>query len=204
MAKIRAKGEALSVEILAATRSWWSLMEPAKVHPFHAFMTRAGVEAPHSIVWKFRADLTPTEAQAITSRHAAMGASGDVFCLVKNFIEDTSLLQEPVLALPAARAARVPQQIPHRPAPLLRQSDKRAGELEKLANMCLLECGMHSAAANLRTLAVRTEARQQDLREITWLQEVGEPPRSLVATHNPQYPNLPETAWQLKVRFGRL
>jgi len=198
-----ARSEDLSVETLQAVRDWRLWLEATGVHPYNAWMTRQGKEAPHSFTWKLRRDLTVSERSLLAHKvlNGPYAHPGDVFCLVKNFIKDTALQQPPVLVMPRDRLNRLAP-FPDRLDKLPEVSAERRAELRKLAGAVRAE--MPRSAAYLESLANRQSMFAADLKPLTWLPQASEPELPLEPTRNPAFPNLPETSWELKVRFSRM
>lgn len=194
------RSEDLSVEAMRAVRDWKQWLSATGVTPYHAWMTRAGIEAPHSFTWKLRRDLTGSELGMLPLNKRG-GHPGDVFCLVKNFIKDTVLQQPPVLAMPQARLALLDSH-PHSVADLPEVSADRRADLRKLA--LAVQSEMPGSADYLEFLAARRAARLCDLMPVDWLPTVSQPELPLQPTANAEYPNLPEASWELKVRFSRI
>lgn len=193
------------MEMLEGVRNWKQWSGEMRVTPYHAFMTRNGLEAPHSFSWKLRRDLTAAELAWLgdAARAAGTGGPADVFCLVKNFIKDTHLQQAPVLAVTAGRAA-LPGPAPAELAPLPDVPEERRVELRKLADVIQQEFGMVEGANYLRRLASRRGWAAHQRVPLPWLQVASRPELPLAPTANPHFGHLPAASWDLRVRFSRL
>ena len=110
----------------------WLYDEGVELH--NAWVTRGGVDAPHSFCYKMREDLTAEELQRINVRRSpAPPHHEDVFCITKRWMhseEATGL----VLVLPRARLTllRSPGPVQRKMA-TVQMTNKRKRELQDLA-----------------------------------------------------------------------
>ena len=124
------RGEDLGVFLLTHLRDWRHWVEAALVRAWNCFLPRLNIDVPHSFTLKGRLDLNHAEAE----RTMAGGDEMDVFCLVKHFMSDIALLQDPELILPRESAQRLPpcptQKCQRGPVP----AAARIQKLHELAN----------------------------------------------------------------------
>ena len=204
-ARVQAKGEELHVEKLTHVRDFSSWLEPAKIEMYNAFANREGIEAPHAFTFKLRSDLTRKEQGMIrpTSR-CAKGGALDVFCCVQTYMHSTTLQQPPVLVLPLVRQNLIVSQRPGVFEEETPMDAKRASHLHDMAAFLRKEpyC-LSEAADDLETLIRGTPV--PDLPPTPWLEEqLPVPGQVLNSTGNELFPHLPDTSWQLLVRFKNL
>ena len=205
------RGEDLFVGILDHVRDFGAWLDAAHVGPEGCFVSRGGVDVPHSFLFKFRMDLSFSESEKLRCTEAANARrfvhdALDVFVIQKHFMASVET-EPPVLILPNERFGRLS------PAPggLCKgeaMTAKRQGELEKLANY--LE-GFTSRWADgnsyfrgaeaLRDLA---RGREHEASNDMFL-ERSDPPRTrpVATTGNVYFANLPDAVWRMKVVFGR-
>ena len=212
------KAEECWVTKLDIVRDFDSWLAPQRVRLYGAFKTRDGFEAPHSFCYKRRVNLLSAERLQVEGQRSAVDSSRaaryagysdsnadprDVFCCVKTYTRDRRLQQAPALVLPADRCALVPTPAPTQALPVA-ISPERASNLEVLAALYEKEAyGYYRAARSLRALA---NPVAPTLPPPGWLDE---PPGFdaeglLEPTDNPYFSHLPDTSWNLLVKFHRL
>lgn len=202
--------EELTAHFLGEVYDFGTWLDAEGVHLHNAWVSREGVDAPHSFCYKMREDLTAEESQAVVRRrlpHAPQNE--DVFCITKRWMHSEHT-QAPVLVLPQARL-----QLLQSPGPVQRKfateamSDQRKDQLEDLAthleNMTEdwgSDFSYFRAAAALRDLAA---GRLPPPAVHHWLWQ-GPAQRNgpLSRTRNKYFNNMPEMAWSLLARFRRL
>ena len=202
--------EEISAQFLGKVYDFGTWLDAEGVLLHNAWVSREGVDAPHSFCYKMREDLTAEESQAAL-RHRLPHAPEheDVFCITKRWMHSEHA-QAPVLVLPRARL-----QLLQSPGPVQRKfateamRDKRKAELEDLAthleNMTEdwgSDFSYFRAATALRDLAAE---RLPPPAVHHWLwqadgQRNGPPPH----TRNRYFNYIPDMAWSLLARFRRL
>lgn len=202
---ISAKGERLHVQQLSCVRDFSAWLQPLGTELHNAFQTRKGVAAPHSFYFKRRQDLFDIEAKQLALGRSADFSSHplDVFVLVKQFMHSKMLQQPPLLCIPLLYLNRLSTQLPtvlkcrhavdeDRKRKLIKFAgvfrdrahgvtfDKAASYYEELAS------------GGPQDIAVPASAVLTSLTRFTTQYE---------ATSNAEFPHLPATSWELKVRF---
>ena len=206
------RGEELKAYLLTHIRDFQSWMDVLHLTPYSCFVSRAGTDAPHSFMFKFRMDLSHGELVQVTATQANnarrfVSDPLDVYCITKHFMASTSAAP-PVLVIPNERFGRLS------PAPggtcykNTGLSHKRRDHLRSLADALEAFTGgwanQHSylrAAADLRVLVNGREEcasrdgyleRSSDCRAVP-----------LPQTDNPYFGSLPNRHWRMRVRFGQ-
>ena len=197
------KKEELVVEVVEHVRDFGEWLEPLRVHLYNAFMNRAGIEAPHSFVYKMRRDLFSAE-QAMLLGKTRSGDEHDVFCCVKTYMRDAHLQQPPVLVLPSNRVQN--SGMPARPQKMLPRhplSDKAKKDLRDLA--AALRANIYNLQRGADALdALAAGPPEPVFPSSPWLESVVFDPRVILApSGNELFPHLPDSSWHLMVRFKR-
>ena len=130
----------------------------------------------------------------------ATGNDDDTYCVVKAYMRDTELNQEPLLVLDQSDIRRVHTAVPEAVVPLHSLCTKEVENYGTLA-VHLDDEGMHDAANAVRDLV---HDRSYELKRLHWLEEPRRVPLASAPpiASNPIFPHLPTTTWQLKVRPG--
>ena len=206
----RKRGEQCRTYMLGHIFDFAEWLDAQGVSLHNAFVSRAGIDAPHSFCYKQRQDLTPAEQVSIGSRALRDAAPTDVFCTTKRFMHSAVSNGPPVLVLPRSRCDRAltpgPMGVSKKSSPM---DNERRSHLRSFADALealSLEWGpsfsYYRAAAALRDLA---EWEFHSPAEHTWLWSrhyLREQPAPMTA--NRYFNNLPEMAWHLLVRFSRM
>ena len=126
----------------------------------------------------------------------AVGNDDDTYCVVKAYMRDVKLNQDPLLVLDQSDIGRVR----HRPSPLHALGTKQVEHYLTLA-VHLEDEGMYKAAKALRHLV---HDLSYELKRLRWLEEPRQIPLTIAPpiADNPIFPHLPATTWQLQVRRG--
>lgn len=186
----------------------WLYAEGVQLH--NAWVSRDGVDAPHSFCYKMREDLTPEEVQrSAVQRSPGPPHHEDVFCSTKRWMH-SERGAHCVLVLPQARLALL-----HTPGPVQQKmathplTDQRKTELRDLASHLEsmtedwgVDFSYYRAAQALRNLAAG-QLPPPMVHHWLWAPD---PPRQgpLQRTHNRYFNNIPDMAWSLLARFRRL
>lgn len=129
----------------------------------------------------------------------ATGNEDDTYCVVKAYMRDTKMNQDPLLVLDQRDVSRVQESVPKAVVPLHPLSTKQVENFLTLA-VQLEDEGLHAAAAALRELV---HDRSYELKRLHWLEDPRRIPLAIAPiASNPIFPHLPATTWQLKVRPG--
>ena len=129
----------------------------------------------------------------------AAGNDDDTYCIVKPYMRDTNLNQDPLLVLDQRDASRVRESVPSAVVPLHALGIKQVENYLTLA-VHLEDEGMHDAAGAIRQLV---HDRSYQLKRLRWLEEPRRIPLAIaVPASNPIFPHWPATTWELKVRHG--
>ena len=210
------KKEQFWVNFLDHVYDYAQWMKPLCIHLFNAFVTREGIDAPHSFAFKARRSCSERELQSAiapirSGRRGGVVAEpehlDDVFCIPKRFMRSEQTLQ-PVCVLTSDRVHHLLS-----PGPTVQKRKeamtlRRCTELRQLASQLETLTGAwgpaHSyyrGAAALRALAHGSAGTPMQ-HSLLW-SNVG---RALTApsTQNPFFSTLPEMSWQLLARFQRL
>ena len=195
-ARVAQRGEKCNAYLQRAVRDFSNWLFPIQKTLFNGFANRGGIEAAHSFAYLSRCELSDSMQQMLP----AAGNDDDTYCVVKAYMRDTKLNQEPLLVLDQRDVSRVQESVPAAVVPLHPLSTKQVENFLTLA-VHLEDEGMHPAATALRELV---HDRSYELKRLRWLEE---PRRIPLATappiaSNPIFPHLPATTWQLKVRPG--
>ena len=195
-ARITQRGEKCRAYLQKAVRDFSNWLFPIQKTLFNGFANRGGIEAAHSFAYVSRCELSESMQHTLP----ATGNDDDTYCVVKAYMRDTELNQDPLLVLDQSDVSRVGTSVPEAVVPLHPLSTKQVENYLTLA-VHLEDEGMHPAAAALRELV---HDRSYELKRLRWLEE---PRRIPLATavptaSNPIFPHLPTTTWQLKLRHG--
>ena len=202
--------EEVSAQLLGEIYDFGTWLDAEGVQLHNAWVSREGVDAPHSFCYKMREDLTAEESQSVLRRRAPHAPQHeDVFCITKRWMHSEQA-QAPVLVLPHARL-----QLLQSPGPVRRKfatepmSDTRKQELEDLASQLEdmtedwgTDFSYYRAAEALRDLA---QERVPPPAVHHWLwQGHGQRNGPLHRTRNRYFNTMPDMAWSLLARFRRL
>jgi hypothetical protein len=170
---IQKRGESFECIILEGERDWVEFLNPLGVYLHGGFRARNGKWAPHSFSFKLRRDLLLKERTG-DDAEVTKGALGDVFCLVKTYIHDTKLMQDPLLVLPEAFLSRVKG---HYPQDLL--AEKAVPKLvkenyQKLAELLLRPVSLYPKAAEyMQWLCKDHTGNRVRVSSLAWLRRQG-------------------------------
>lgn len=205
-----AKGEELNCEILTHIRDFLQWMAPQGIKLHNAFVTRAGILAPHSFAYKTRADLFHKECQAVAAHpEFSVPHSTDVFCIVKRWMHDLEASQAPLLTLPAERRQRLLHTGPtlgHARRGGNAFTDNRrtallslARELEDMTEDWGPQFSYFRASRAIRELVA---GRAVAPAPPGWLEAPARPfLAETLPTGNPYFGHLPDMTWSLLVNF---
>ena len=97
---IQARNESCHVAHLEAVGNFGEWLSAARVDQYGCWLSREGVETPHSFTYKRRQDLTTREAEQVAANFKRVRGRAyfpahphDVFCLVKTYMRDVDLQQ---------------------------------------------------------------------------------------------------------------
>ena len=194
--RIEKRGEKCTGYLQKAVRDFSNWLFPIQKTLFNGFANRGGIEAAHSFSYLSRCELSESMQQTLP----AAGNDDDTYCVVKAYMRDTKLNQDPLLVLDQSDVGRVRTAVPQAVVPLHALSTKQVENFLTLA-VHMEDEGMHQAAAALRELV---HDRSYELKKLRWMEEPRCIPLALAPTiaENPVFPHLPATTWQLKVRLG--
>ncbi|CAJ1436032.1 unnamed protein product [Effrenium voratum] len=204
------KGYELNCELMTHVRDFNSWMRPALAHCYNCFVTRRGVQSPHSFTFKLRMDLSHTELSSLQEQGlvaSRVGHAHDVFVVVKHYMSSKAPNGPPVLLLPTDRFLRLASPAPTgscyatHPMNEKRKSDLQnlAAFLENMSSAWGVEHSYFRAAQELRCLADGRDAHRSTDGYLESLQPARDQPLAL--TDNPYYNNLPGASWQMLVKF---
>jgi hypothetical protein len=94
------RGEQCHCCVLHRIRDFYGWLEPQGIRIHNCWMTRQGIQAPHSFADKRRHGLTDAETLAVATLH---GHDEDVFCIVKHRMHSLHPNGVPTLVLPHDR-----------------------------------------------------------------------------------------------------
>lgn len=197
------KNEELRVERLHHIRDFSTWLAPIDITLYNAWVTRDGLDASHAFTFKHRQDLTPNERNLMSSRQRGFhGESHDVFAVVKPYMHSITA-QQPILALPQNRAARVVARCPGVLVEEELMSEDRKSELLSWADTFELpQYALHEAAKAYRALV--QEPVPPTVCSAPWLvAEESEPATVLRDIGNHMFSHLPDTSWKLLAKFHR-
>ena len=202
--------EEVSAHFLGEVYDFGTWLDAAGIHLHNAWVSREGVDAPHSYCYKMREDLTAVESQEVLRRRLPHAPEHeDVFCITKRWMHSEQS-QAPVLVLPRARL-----ELLRSPGPVQRKfateamTDQRKAELEDLAAHLEdmtedwgIDFSYYRAATALRDLAA---GRVPPPAVHHWLwQDDAQRNGPVHRTQNRYFNNIPDMAWSLLARFRRL
>ena len=195
-ARIAQRGEKSNGYLQKAVRDFSNWLFPIQKTLFNGFANRGGIEAAHSFAYLSRCELSESMKQMVP----ATGNDDDTYCVVKAYMRDTNLNQDPLLVLDQHDVSRVQESVPSAVVPLHALGVKQVENYLTLA-VHLEDEGMHDAASAIRQLV---HDRSYELKRLRWLEEPRRIPLAIAApiASNPIFPHLPATTWQLKVRHG--
>ena len=204
--KIEDRSQVFWVEGLRSIRDFNAWLKPQAVHMTNCWGTRAGIEAPHSFIFKTRDSLSGSEKSEIKRTRVESIArltdsQSDVFCSIKTYMRDKNLQQPPILVLPTSRRELVVGQYPTTVEPLTRTPDRAAQYLSLAAVLEKDMYGYVRAAQALRNLAMDPVG---PLVEPGWLAEP--PPAQPPIEHGADtyFGHLPEISWHMRAVYNRL
>ena len=204
---VETKSETLHVDTFEHVRDFGDWMTPLRIFLYNAWGTRAGIEAPHSFVYKMRRDLLARERAMIPK--TARGCTGDdcdVFCCVKAYMHSSDLQQPPLMVLPASRCREETMHpAPRTTVPREPFTDDRCKELRALASLLRApHFDLQRGADALEKLAEGEPPVPAELAPTSWLaSDEADYFAPMVPSGNELYPHLPESSWHLLVRFKR-
>ena len=186
---IEAKGSVLEAVQLTAVHDFASWLWPLGLQLAGAFMSREGIEAPHSISFKLGSCLCADEHRLLEEPVVR----GAVYCTVKNFMRDTQLQQPPVLCIMPGRSGRVTN---GSPPDLVRARAMSSTEIKSCLTLAtLVRKDMPAAYTALRALVYERTAVKVPL---TWLETFTQPDvDSPPDTGNMHFRHLPKSSWKL-------
>ncbi len=202
--------EEVSASLLGHVFDFGAWLDAEGIHLHNAFVSRAGVDAPHSFCYKLREDLTAEEAAAVTGRPGLPAPDmEDVFCITKRWMHSEQAAP-PVLVLPRERLQLLqtpgPIDAKTKPVPMTQQRKRELEDLASHLEAMTEDWGMgfsyFRAATALRRLAAGDIPQPA---AHTWLWGAY-PARTgpLAVTRNRYFNTIPEMAWSLLIRFRRL
>ena len=194
--RITQRGEKCNGYLQKAVRDFSNWLFPIQKTLFNGFANRGGIEAAHSFAYLSRCEMSESMKQTLP----AAGNDDDTYCVVKAYMRDTNLNQDPLLVLDQMDAGRVQESVPSAVVPLHALGVKQVENYLTLA-VHLEDEGMHDAAGAIRQLV---HDRSYQLKRLRWLEEARRIPLAIAvpAASNPIFPHLPAMTWQLKVRHG--
>ena len=98
--------------MLQRIRDFAAWLEPQGVRIHNCWMTRQGIDAPHSFAYKRRHGLMDQELLVVTTAGDVHGHDEDVFCVVKHRMHNLHPNSCPSLVLPRQRYLAVPTRAP--------------------------------------------------------------------------------------------
>ena len=200
------QGGSFNVQYLESVRTFQDWLQPLGIKQFGCWLTRDGLEAPHSFTYKLYMDLTHEEkANAKHHRSFQRPNPHDVMCCVKTYMRDRNLQQDPLCVLPADRG----QSADLTDSPLrysgLSMSSSEQDRL--LAMATILEepvYGYLRAATAIRSLVQACNQPAVPGKETDWMSMPVDVRQPLVLeNHNPFFSHLPETSWHMRVQVHR-
>ena len=202
---ISMKGEKLYVEKLDCVRDFSAWLGPLGTELHNAFQTRKGIVAPHSFYFKRRQDLFDDEAKQLSLQRSADFSSHplDVFVMVKQFMHSKELQQPPLLCIPLTFLNRLNTQLPANLKPRHVVDDDRKRKLGKFAGIFRNRAQgvtFQNAASYYEELASGGPMNLA-VPESTVLSSLVRSNAHCEPTNNAEFPHLPATSWELKVRF---
>ena len=202
---ISMKGEKLYVEKLDCVRDFSAWLGPLGTELHNAFQTRKGIVAPHSFYFKRRQDLFDDEAKQLSLQRSADFSSHplDVFVMVKQFMHSKELQQPPLLCIPLTFLNRLNTQLPANLKPRHVVDDDRKRKLGKFAGIFRNRAQgvtFQNAASYYEELASGGPMNLA-VPESTVLSSLVRNNALCEPTNNAEFPHLPATSWELKVRF---
>jgi len=198
------RGEECHCTVLQRIHDFYEWLGPQGIHIHNCWMTRQGIQAPHSFAYKRRHGLT--DAESLAASHDANAQGEDVFCIVKHRMHSLHPNGAPTLVLPRDRFLAVPTLAPvlweaPMPFPEARMNSllQLADELERATEDWGPSFSYFRAAAALRAL-VRGHASPPIVPG--WL---GQPAVSCDPveryTGNVYFGHLPDMSWCMLVSF---
>ncbi len=200
------RGEECHCTVLHRIRDFYGWLEPQGIHIHNCWMTRQGIQAPHSFAYKRRHGLTDAELLAVSIVHNANAQDEDVFCTVKHRMHSLHPNGAPTLVSPRDRFLAVQTLAPvHWEAPtpftegrmnvLLQLADK----LERTTEDWGPTFSYFRAAAALRDL-VHGHACPPIVPG--WLGQAAVPYAPVERyTGNVYFGHLPDMSWRMLVSF---
>jgi hypothetical protein len=208
--KVAERGETLIIERMHYVRDFRPWLAPLGAELYNAFGTRSkwddSTTTLHSFAFKCRRDLFPDETHLLSLGRSKDWSSNplDVFVLAKKYMHSTSLEQPPLLCLARQYVSAMHGDQPTNIMPRLTIDDDRRKELQKMIGIFDTEkhgsfnLYLPKAAKYYREhLAGRTEATKPS----AFLACHRSSTQTLGKSDNIEFPHLPGTAWELKVRW---
>ena len=203
------KDESVSVIWHDHIHDFKAWLDDAGVELHNAFVSRLGIDAPHSFQYKLRMDLSAFERRQVKPRRGAgQDDDADVFCLTKRWMHSVEHNGPPVLVLPKNRLDRVgsgPERTFHRADAMSAQRKQEIKDLASgIANMTEdwgTGFSYFRAAAALRAL-VDDDVVHPFCH--TWLHSQPGAHAPVATTENRYFNNLPGMAWNLIATFRRI
>ena len=195
-ARIAQRGEKCNGYLQKAVRDFSNWLFPIQKTLFNGFANRGGIEAAHSFAYLSRCELGESMKQMLP----AAGNDDDTYCVVKAYMRDTNLNQDPLLVLDQSDISQVQESVPSAVVPLHALGVKQVEHYLSIAAH-LEDEGMRDAADAMQQLV---HDRSYELKRLRWLEEPRRIPLAMAVpiASNPIFPHLPATTWQLKVRHG--
>ncbi len=203
-----ARGEECHCTVLHRIRDFGRWLAAEGIHIHNCWMTRAGIEAPHSFAYKLRCGLTDVELRAASCVQRGVPSDQDVLCVVKHRMHSMHPNGPPVTVLPQARFLALTSAAPTQWEGLQAFPVGRADSLREFAQW--LESATEDwgpgfsyfrAAAALHELV---DGHTEPPMVQGWLTEpvVQTPPASR-DTGNVYFGHLPDMSWRMLVAFRR-
>ena len=98
--------------VLQRIREFAAWLEPQGVRIHNCWMTRQGIDAPHSFAYKRTHGLMDQELLVVTTAGDVLGHDADAFCVVKHSAHSLHPNSCPSLVLPRQRYLAVPTRAP--------------------------------------------------------------------------------------------
>ncbi len=202
------KGEELKAEPLHLVRDFAVWLAPLKIQLYSAFVSRragnADVLAPHSFYFKRRRDLFCAERaklQEARMRDRSLHDE-DVFILVKQHMHSKELQQPPLLILPYSHLDAVASTIPLGYKPRHAVDEARARKLRKFVGV-FREAGLLNfpAAATYYEDLLNGGGLHPPPQSQFLMGHRLHAATSCYPTQNVEFPHLPTTSWEMKVRY---
>ena len=113
-ARIEKRGEQCNAYLQKAVRDFSNWLFPIQKTLFNGFANRGGIEAAHSFAYMSRCEMSESMQQTLP----AVGNDDDTYCVVKVYMRDVKLSQDPLLVLDQSDIGRVRTSVPEAVVPL--------------------------------------------------------------------------------------